>query len=214
MRRSIAPQITVLLLGSAIFATTPALAQNGADGLTAGQIELLAAVRAATDRFQDVNVALAEGYIADPTGHCVTAADLGAPAEWGSMGIHYFDPERMKLDMPAPGQRVVGHATSYDPLRPEIMVYEPQEDGSMRLVAVEYLVFKKSWSEAGHSDRPDFAGYPFETMEDDPATQADEAHGFEPHYELHVWLYRDNPMGLFAEFNPAVTCAHGHGPEH
>jgi hypothetical protein len=34
----------------------------------------------------------------------------------------------------------------------------------------------------------------------------DEAHGFEPHYELHVWTHRPNPSGLFAEWNPAVTC--------
>ena len=50
---------------------------------------------------------------------------------------------------------------------------------------------------------------PFDRMEDDPATPADEAHMFEPHYDLHVWLYRDNPNGLFAQFNPKVSCAHG-----
>jgi hypothetical protein len=32
---------------------------------------------------------------------------------------------------------------------------------------------------------------------------------FEPHYDLHVWLYRDNPNGMFAQFNPNVSCAHG-----
>jgi hypothetical protein len=48
----------------------------------------------------------------------------------------------------------------------------------------------------------------FFRMADDPATEQDEAHGFEPHYELHVWLYRDNPGGQYAEFNPSVTCAH------
>ena len=46
-------------------------------------------------------------------------------------------------------------------------------------------------------------------MEDDPATAIDEAHMFEPHYDLHVWLYRDNPSGMFAQFNPNVSCAHG-----
>jgi hypothetical protein len=43
-------------------------------------------------------------------------------------------------------------------------------------------------------------------MADDPATPTDEAHGFEPHYELHVWTHRDNPSGMFAEWNPNVTC--------
>ena len=42
---------------------------------------------------------------------------------------------------------------------------------------------------------------------DNPATtDVDEAHGFMPHYELHVWLYRDNPNGTFAQFNPNVSC--------
>lgn len=45
-------------------------------------------------------------------------------------------------------------------------------------------------------------------MADDPNTSADEAHAFTPHYELHVWVHRDNPQGLFAEFNPGVTCDH------
>jgi hypothetical protein len=44
-------------------------------------------------------------------------------------------------------------------------------------------------------------------MQDDPATQVDEAHMFEPHYDRHVWLFRDNPNGVFAQFNPKVSCA-------
>jgi hypothetical protein len=30
---------------------------------------------------------------------------------------------------------------------------------------------------------------------------------FEPHYDRHVWLYRENPNGVFAQFNPRVSCA-------
>jgi hypothetical protein len=206
--------LTVLLMGGTVALATPAAAQSPADDLSIDQLELLAAVRQATERFQDVSVALAEGYIPDPAGHCVTAEDVGAPAEWGAMGIHYLHPALMKLDMPAPGTRVFGHASSYDPLRPEVLVYEPQADGSLQLVAVEYLVFKEAWYEGGNARRPDFAGYDFEEMEDDPATEMDEAHGFEPHYELHVWLYRDNPTGMFAEFNPLVTCPRAHDARH
>lgn len=36
-------------------------------------------------------------------------------------------------------------------------------------------------------------------------------HWFEPHYDRHVWIYRDNPNGVFAPFNPKVTCAHHRG---
>ena len=49
---------------------------------------------------------------------------------------------------------------------------------------------------------------PYDEMKDDPATKADEAHLFEPHFDRHVWLYRDNPNGVFTPFNPAVSCAH------
>ncbi len=55
-------------------------------------------------------------------------------------------------------------------------------------------------------------------MADDPATKVDEAHMFEPHYDRHVWLYRKNSNGLFAQFNPTVTCKAakmaGHGGAH
>ena len=39
-----------------------------------------------------------------------------------------------------------------------------------------------------------------------PTTAIDEAHNFEPHYDRHVWLYRRNANGMFAQFNPTVTC--------
>ena len=45
-------------------------------------------------------------------------------------------------------------------------------------------------------------------LKDDPNTTVDEAHNYQPHYELHAWLFRHNPAGMFAEFNPNVTCAH------
>jgi hypothetical protein len=37
---------------------------------------------------------------------------------------------------------------------------------------------------------------------------------FDPHYDRHVWLYRDNPNGLFAQFNPNVSCQHHKNPPH
>jgi hypothetical protein len=47
-------------------------------------------------------------------------------------------------------------------------------------------------------------------MADDPSTELDEAHMFEPHFDRHVWIYHENPNGVFAPLNPAVTCeAHG-----
>ena len=81
----------------------------------------------------------------------------------------------------------------------------------MALVAVENLVFQRAWHAAGHEGPPSFHGQPWDAMADNPATPIDEAHGFEPHYDRHVWLYRDNPSGMFAQFNPNVSCAHHRG---
>src|SRR4051812_47616534 len=47
-------------------------------------------IRAATERFRDVNVALAEGYLRDPMNLCDTAEMMGKPPELGAMGIHFF----------------------------------------------------------------------------------------------------------------------------
>lgn len=165
-------------------------------------------VRELTTRYQDVTIALADGYIADPSGMCESATMAGRPATDGAMGVHYFRPDLLGITAP-PNPRVNGTSTYTDFRQPAILIYEPQADGSSQLVAVENLVFIKAWEAAGHTSPPTFQGQEFNRMVDDPATEVDEAHNFEPHYDLHVWLYRENPSGMFASFNPKVTCEHG-----
>lgn len=165
----------------------------------------LAVVRAATARFQDVREALAEGYVRDPANMCVTSEMMGGPASAGAMGIHFFRPDLLGITAP-PNPRVNGNGTHTDFMKPAVLVYEPQPDGSLRLVAVENLVFRWAWAKAGHKEPPSFHGVKYEMMADDPRTKVDEAHMFEPHYDLHVWLFRDNPAGRFAPFNPDVSC--------
>ena len=173
----------------------------------------LDAVRAATERFRDVRVALAEGYVPPPGEICEAAEDMGLPAELGGMGIHYVRPDLLGMTAP-PNPRVDGSGTHTDFLRPSVLIYEPQADGSLELVAVENLVFIAAWEAAGNAGPPVFHGVPWDRMEDDPATPVDEAHMFTPHYDRHVWIFRDNPSGVFAQFNPAVTCSHGHRHAH
>src|SRR6476619_6060120 len=174
----------------------------------------LAEVRRATARLLDVNVALAEGYIRDPFNMCETAEMMGRPASQGAMGIHYFRPDVLGITAP-PSPRVNGSGTHTDFRTPSILIYEPQADGSLELVAVENLVFAASWRAAGRRKPPTFHGVPYDTMVDNPKTTTDEAHMFEPHFDRHVWIYRDNPNGVFAQFNPSVSCVnhretHGH----
>jgi len=172
----------------------------------------LAEVRRATEPFRDVNAALAAGYIRDPYDLCDSAEMMGRPASLGAMGVHYFRPDLLGITAP-PSPRVTGTGTHTDFRRPAILIYEPQADGSMALVAVENLVFAEAWRASGHAAPPTYYGVPYDDMKDDPGTALDEAHMFEPHFDRHVWLYRDNPNGVFAPFNPAVTCAHHRGAQ-
>jgi hypothetical protein len=162
-------------------------------------------VRALTDRFRNVEVALAEGYVRDPTDMCDVATMMGRPASLGGMGIHFFRPDLLGITAP-PNPRVDGNGTHTDFRKPSILIYEPRADGTLELVAVENLVFKKAWEEAGHKSLPTFHGVEYDYMFDDPGTPVDDAHNFEPHYDRHVWLYRPNANGMFAQFNPTVTC--------
>lgn len=167
--------------------------------------EDLAMIRETTLKYRDVQSALTGGYIPDPTNTCVTATQVGLPAEAGSMGIHYFRPDLLGVTAVEP--RLKGEDATLDYSQPEVLVYEPQADGSLKLVAVEYMVFQAPWEAAvGPGKPPTFHDAAFTLMTDDPATEIDEAHHFEPHYELHVWTERENPTGMFAEFNPAVSC--------
>lgn len=187
------------LLALSMLAASPAAAHPAEPSLDQ--------VRAATERFRDVNVALAEGYIRDPMNLCDTAEMMGRPSALGAMGIHYFRPDLLGISGP-PNPRVNGNGTHTDFLRPSILIYEPQSDGRLELVAVENLVFEVAWKLAGNAGRPSFHGVPYDHMVDDPATATDEAHMFAPHFDRHVWIYRDNPNGVFAPFNPAVSCQH------
>ncbi|CCF18384.1 conserved exported protein of unknown function [Pseudorhizobium banfieldiae] len=193
-----------LILATTAMATAVPLAASAAG---ANVLDQIAAVKAATIRFADVDVALAEGYIRDPMDHCVTAAAEGLPAELGAMGIHYIHPQRLGITAAEP--RVDGNGLHTDFLKPSILLYEPQADGSLKLVGVENLIFEASWKAAGNSDAPVFAGRSWDRMADDPQTPADEAHGFQAHFDQHVWIV-ENPAGPLMPFNPEITCEHHH----
>jgi hypothetical protein len=101
----------------------------------------------------------------------------------GAMGVHYVNPNYLKDAVP-------------DIKRPQAVMYEPMPDGKMALVAVEYITFKGPASLEGQLFN--FNGAP-------------NRYGLDPFYELHVWAWKANPRGAFADMNPDVTCAHAHG---
>jgi hypothetical protein len=165
----------------------------------------LDALRARVEKYQDVNVALADGYI-NPDNHCVSAAGEGLPPELGAMGIHFIHPALLQITGTEP--RVDGTSTYTDWTQPSILIYEPQADGTLELVAVENLVFEAAWQAAGNAEVPVLNGRTWDHMADDPNTAGDEAHGFMPHMDQHVWLFRENPAGTLMPFNASVTCEH------
>lgn len=195
-----------------MLALSMTLSAIGTQGGWADEASDIAAVRAAAEKYQDVNVALANGYVPDPSGHCVDAAAEGLPPEWGAMGLHYLKPAVLQLTASEP--RVDGNSTHTDFMAPAILLYEPQADGSLVLVGVENLVFQDAWKKAGNTAAPVFAGHTWDTMADDPNTAADEAHGFAPHFDQHVWAFRENPSGALMPFNPNVSCEHQKGMGH
>jgi hypothetical protein len=138
----------------------------------------LAAARSATARFHDAGAAVAAGYA--PLGGCVAVDGVGG------MGIHYVN--RAALLDPA-----------LDPANPEILVYEPQKNGRMRLVAVEYMVLRA----ASPSGAPSLFGH---TFENGPMLPAGPNGALVPTYALHAWAWQHNPSGTFAAFNPTVSC--------
>jgi hypothetical protein len=98
----------------------------------------------------------------------------------GAMGVHYVNAAYLKDVTP-------------DIRRPQAVMYEPGADGKMRLVAVEYISFKGPASLEGQLFS--FTGAP-------------NRYGLDPFYELHVWAWKANPKGTFADMNPNVTCEH------
>lgn len=102
----------------------------------------------------------------------------------GGMGVHFLNLGTMG---PEP-----------DPWSPQILMYEPV-GGKLRLVAVEWLVPLAT----GVKERPKLFGREFHgPMEGHHPLMPRELH----HYDLHVWLFKENPEGLFNNTNPDVNC--------
>lgn len=138
----------------------------------------LAGVRAATRQFRDVSAAQAAGYGAFYI--CTDREGVGA------MGQHFVNGE------------LVGDP-AIDAFRPEIMVYAPRRDGGYRLVAVEWVVFQDAWL-ATHADPPSLFGQAFQ------AVGSPNRYGLPPFFELHAWIWKANPLGVFNDWNPRVSC--------
>lgn len=145
-------------------------------------------LRASLEKYQDPLVAVRDGYFS--TLGCIEYPKPGGTGRLaytaGGMGIHFLNPA---LVGPAP-----------DPSRPAILLYEPDSHGKLTLVGVEWFVPLAT----GVKDRPRLFGQAFDgPMEGHEPLLPQGLH----HYDLHAWLWKQNPAGLFSPTNPSVKCS-------
>ena len=143
--------------------------------------------RAATARFNSIQQAQRAGYVLPPEGplhECIASLDAGG----GAMGFHLINGDLLD--------------TVVVPSMPEALVYAPDANGKLKLVALEYVVFQEPWQAEFGPDAmaPMLFGEMF--ME----TDAPNRYEIPAFYALHAWLWQDNPDGTFESFNRAVSC--------
>ena len=143
------------------------------------QNALVKIVREYTERFKDVKVAEAEGYALQFG--CVSGDDFGA------MGLHYINGNLVNSGV-------------VDATRPQIVIYEPNPDGSLRLIGADYLVLADAWN-AKHSGPPELMGQFFHLF------TSPNRFGLPNFYTLHVWAWKENPKGAFVNWHPNVSCS-------
>lgn len=130
----------------------------------------LAGLRNAIAPFHRFDAAVAAGYSAQIT-PCMEEPGVGG------MGFHYGDPNIID--------------STVEEFAPELLLYEPQGNGKLRLVAVEYIVPFTAWTEA---DPPTLHGLTFH------------ANNTFQVWALHAWVAQHNPAGIFQDWNPRINC--------
>ena len=142
------------------------------DGQASDVAALLGQLRTVIGPLHNVAAAEAAEYTA-PIPGCFSDPELGG------MGFHF-----------AKGSIIDGRVNE---LEPEVLLYEPEENGRMALVAVEFII-------------------PFGfAPENGPAPTLFNGRAFTPFHDngvwgLHAWIFKNNPSGMFANFNPTVSC--------
>ena len=170
------------LVGAALLVlTTAAVATADSSGLSAA--------RAATAQFHQLDSAKAAGYTAEVVDLNGLACIDDIDGHTGGMGIHFLNPSLLDGNV--------------DESSPELVIYEPTKNGQMRLVAVEYSVLRSAW-EGAHpgAPAPTLFGQPMELV------PAGNRYGLPDFYEMHAWIWKDNPLGMHNDWNPTVTCAY------
>jgi hypothetical protein len=146
----------------------------------------LAQVRRATARFHRVDEAVEAGYElgwVNGAGVRIVAGCVSHPTA-GAMGYHYFNADLMADN-------------DVDAREPEVLVYASDGDGGLELVAVEWVVRSALSNPPGVSEAPSVLGMDMHILVPPPGPAF---------YLTHAWVWADNPSGMFADWNPEITC--------
>jgi len=161
------------------------LAPDGAAAVEARAANASAASQIAQLRrlvapFHDFQTASDAGW-SSPITTCLVAGDLPSTPGSGAMGFHFGN------------VAFIQDGGVVDLLQPELLLYEPEKNGKLRFVGVEYIV--------PFTDHPASAAPP--TLLGQPFAQVPEF-GV---WGLHIYVGRENASGIFAPWNPKVSCA-------
>jgi hypothetical protein len=184
MRRVLHLAATAMVAAALLLAGATVASAHSGDG-PVPNVDI-AAVRAATAEFQNVAVAKSAQY--DELKDAAGIACIDNPK--GGMGIHYVN---LALATDA-----VIHPTT-----PEVLVYEPDKEGRLKLVAVEYVVFEAA---LGGAEPPELFGHEMHRMPGPGEAEPQNRFGLPAFYELHLWAWEHNPAGMFDDWNPKVAC--------
>ncbi len=167
---------------------------KGPTPLTPAVKKQLQAAKAATAKYQNVARAIADGYRGppggpyEPQGHCAASPPDARIAGYkgGGMGIHFDNAVQIAKK-------------GFDIRHPEQLNYIPIGD-KLKLVAIEFFQRDADQKLSTDGDRPTLFGQPFD------GPMPGHYPGQAVHYDLHVWLFANNPNGMFTTWNPAVHC--------
>ena len=178
--RTVPPRIAVGAILLLVAASRLAVAQS------ATLSPELQSVRKLLEKYNDPIVAVHDGFYSSVG--CISYPNGGGEGAMkyapGAMGVHF-------LNMGNVGPKL-------DPSKPQVLIYEPVGD-KLRLVAAEWFMPAELAGGKAPSVFGQELGGP---MEGHKPLMPDGLH----HYDLHVWLWKTNPEGVFSPTNPTVKC--------
>jgi len=174
---------SLLFITTLILIAQPAAAQGNSSAPSAD----LQSVKAALSKYSDPLMAVRDGYFS--TLACIDfpkgAKEGSITYPPGAMGVHFLNPANI--------------GPTLDPAKPQVLIYEPVGD-KLVLTAAEWFMPEQA---AGGKAPTIFGQTLYGPMD-----------GHEPiipaslrHYDLHVWLWKPNPAGMFVSTNKAVKCS-------